>query len=149
MSEQESTEEKAPEINLEDFRGLIEYMSKFFTRARLPFSSITDEIIQNVLGTENDEEHEKHEIAFYLGKVEGLMSVLREADFNELARDFFTNQENVLRYMRIMSDLATLLFDIQNGKVSSRYDIIYKLSEIADRLKAFDVDLIGYLDKAA
>jgi len=149
MSEQENVEEKAPEINLEDFRGLIEYMSRFFTRARLPFGELPIELSQTILGTDNDEEHVKCEIAFYLGAIDRLMGVLREADFNEFARNFFTNQEYVLRYMRIISDLATLLYDIKGGKVTDKHDIINKLDEITDRLKAFTVDLIQYLDKAA
>jgi len=149
MSEQEEVNEKAPEINLEDFRGLVEYMSKFFTRARLPFGDLPEEISQNILGTDNGEEHINYRIAFYLGAIDRLMGVLREADFIELARDFFTSQENNLRYMRIISDLATLLFDIQNKKITDKHDIINKLDEITDRLKAFIMDLLQYLDRAA
>jgi hypothetical protein len=151
MSEEENmgenVEENTPEINFEDFRGVIEYMSRFFTRARLPFGELPTEISQNILGTDNDNEHANYEIAFYLGAIDKLMSVLNAVDFDELARSFFTSKEKVLEYMRIMSDLATLLFDIKDKKITEKSDIIYKLDSITDRLKAYIVDLIEYLDK--
>jgi hypothetical protein len=146
-NEEEIEEEKAPELNFEDYRGLIEYMSRFFTRARLPFGELPIEISQNILGTDNDNEHASYEIAYHIGAIDKLLAVLHAADFNELARNFFTNQKKVLEFMRIMSDLATLLYDIKNGKITEKSDIIYKLDSISDRLKDYIVDLIEYLDK--
>jgi hypothetical protein len=144
---EENTEEKAPEINFEDFRGLIEYMGRFFTRARLPFGELPTEIMQNILGKDNDNEHTNYEISFYLGAIDKLMSVLNATDFDESARSFFTNREKVLEYMRIMSELATLLYDIKDKKITEKSDIIYRLDSITDRLKTYIVDLIEYLDK--
>ena len=146
---EENEEEKAPEINLEDYRGLVEYMSRFFTRARLPFGELPTEIMQSILDTDNNPEHTNYEIAYYIGAIEKLLAVLHAADFDELARSFFTNQEKVTDFMRIMSNLATLLFDIKSGKITEKSDIIYRLDSITDNLKAYIVDLIGYLDKKA
>ena len=151
MSEEENVEgneeEKAPEFSFEDYRGLIEYMGRFFTRARLPFGELPIELMQNILGKDNDNEHTNYEIAYYIGAIDKLLAVLNATDFDELARSFFTNREKVLEFMRIMSDLATLLFDIKDQKITEKSDIIYKLDSITDRLKAYIVDLIGYLDK--
>jgi len=145
--EEEKEEEKAPEINFEDYRGLIEYMGRFFTRARLPFGELPIELMQNILGKDNDNEHANYEIAYYIGAIDKLLAVLNATDFDELARSFFTNREKVLEFMRIMSELATLLYDIKDKKITEKSDIIYRLDSITDRLKTYIVDLIEYLDK--
>jgi len=155
MSEEENTEEtveeneeeKAQDFVLEDFRAFFDYITRSFTRARLPVSSLTDDIRSTLLSTANDNEHINYEIAYYLGAIDKLLAVLHTVDFNEYAKSFFTNVENVKRFMFIMSNLAKLYFDVQTGTESDKSTIITKLDIIADSLKSFIVDLIGYLDK--
>jgi hypothetical protein len=151
MSEEENVEENTEENTqgfvLEDFRAFFEYISRSFTRARLPVSGLTDDIRTVLLNAANDNEHINYEIAYYLGAIDKLLAVLHTADFNENAKDFFTNVENVRRFMFIMSNLAKLYFDIQSGTESDKSTIIAKLDIIADSLKSYITDLIGYLDK--
>jgi hypothetical protein len=155
MSEEENTgetveeneEEKAQDFVLEDFRAFFEYLTRSFTRVRLPISGLTDDIRSTLLSAASDEAHVNYEIAYYLGAIDKLLAVLHTADFNEYAKDFFTNVENVKRFMFIMSNLAKLYFDVQTGTESDKSDIITKLDLIADSLKSYITDLIEYLDK--
>jgi hypothetical protein len=155
MSEEENTEEdmeenveeKAQDFVLEDFRAFFEYITRSFTRVRLPVSGLTDDIRSTLLSAANDNEHANYEIAYYLGGIDKLLAVLHTVDFNENAKGFFTNVENVKRFMFIMSNLAKLYFDIQTGTESDKSIIITKLDMVADSLKAYITDLIGYLDK--
>ena len=151
MSEEENvaenTEENAQGFVLEDFKAFFEYITRSFTRARLPISGLTDDIRTVLLSAANDNAHVNYEIAYYLGGIDKLLAVLHTVDFNENAKDFFTNVENVKRFMFIMSNLAKLYFDIQTGTESDKSTIIAKLDIIADSLKSYITDLIGYLDK--
>jgi len=110
-NEEENEEEKAQDFVLEDFRAFFEYITRSFTRARLPISGITDDIRTVLLSAANDNEHINYEIAYYLGAIDKLLAVLHTVDFNENAKSYFTNVENVKRFMFIMSNLAKLYFD--------------------------------------
>ena len=146
-NEEENVEEKAQGFELEDFRAFFEYITRSFTRVRLPISGLTDDIRSLLLSAANDNERINYEIAYYLDAIDKLLAVLHTVDFNEIGKGFFSNVENVKRFMFIVSNLAKLYFDIQTGVESDKSTIIAKLDIIADSLKSYITDLIGYLDK--
>jgi hypothetical protein len=141
VSETESVEVKALELEPEQLQGLLSYLASSFERAFAATEPGAYEF-RSVIANGNDMSDDDKTInAFKLGYISGLAHSVHLLAFNGAIEKVFNKPENVVRFLVAMSRLFKLYNEYSAGQKRGWLDVYDGLAGVSNELEDFVRDI--------
>ena len=134
---QEAQEAQAPKTDLEDFRGLVEYITEDFWRPYQIAGFIAEEFKNLIRYNPDISDDDKVEIIFKLGRFDYALELAWSLYKYGPLGAFLGSPDNVKKITSVMSTIISLYMDTRDGKIKD----VSKLVTYIDRA-AYDIYVI-------
>ena len=141
MSETESVEVKAPELEPEQLQGLLTYLGSSFERAFEAVEPGAHEFRSAIANGNDMNDDDKAINAFKLGYISGLAHSVHLLAFNGAIEKVLNKPENVVRFLVAMSRLFKLYNEYSAGQKRGWLDVYDGLAGVSNELEDFVRDI--------
>jgi hypothetical protein len=145
VSEQESVEVKAPELEQEQLQGLLSYLSSSFERAYAAVEPGAYEFRSAIANGNDMDDDDKTINAFKLGYINGLAYALHLLAFNGAIEGLLNKPEYIARFLSAMSRLFKLYNEYSAGQRKGWLDVYDGITGVSNELEELIRDVARQL----